>query len=223
VRVAVRELVWDMDGTLLDSGVAVPAAFIAAVRRLGGPAIDADQVVASYGRGTPEVILAHLLGRDLGPLDAEAYYLALGEASVTAFPGVADVIGALRARGRPIVVFTGASSRAAWMLLGQAGLSADVLVGGDQVQYPKPAPDGLELAAARLGVATAELAYIGDSPLDVRAAAAAGCLGAAAAWGDQYDPAEPAACTLAAPPDALTLLNHDPEDFSSYNTTKSSW
>jgi HAD superfamily hydrolase (TIGR01509 family) len=211
VPVTVRELVWDMDGTLLDSGVAVPTAFIAAVRRLGGPVVDADQVVASYARGTPEVILAHLLGRDLAPLDAEAYYLALGEASVTAFAGIAGVMDTLRARGRPVVVFTGASSRAAGMLLRQAGLRADVLIGGDHVQRPKPAPDGLELAARRLGLAAAELAYIGDSPLDVRAAAAAGSLGAAAAWGDQYDPAEPAACTLAAPADALALLGLDRE------------
>lgn len=210
----VRELVWDMDGTLLDSSVAVPAAFIAAVRQLGGPAVGADQVVASYGRGTPEVILAHLLGRDLGPLDAEAYYLALGEARVTAFPGVADVLGTLRARGKPVVVFTGASSRAAEMLLRQAGLGADVLVGGDHVAHPKPAPDGLELAAVRLGVGAAELAYIGDSPLDLRAAAAAGSLGAAAAWGHQYDPAEPANCTLAAPAAALALLDRDREEFS---------
>lgn len=203
---AVRELVWDMDGTLLDSSAAVTGAFIQAVGRLGGPDVNADLVVASYALGTPEVILAHLLGRELGPGDAGAYYEALEATSVRAFPGGADVLAALRARHRAVAVFTGASSRAAGILLSSAGIVADVLVAGDSVKRPKPAGDGLVLAARQLGVTTAELAYIGDSPLDLRAATAAGSLGAAAAWGHQYDPAQPAACTLTAPGQALALL-----------------
>lgn len=47
---ATSELVWDMDGTLLDSTVVVPAAFVAAVRELGGPSVGPEQVVASRGR-----------------------------------------------------------------------------------------------------------------------------------------------------------------------------
>ncbi len=202
----VSELVWDMDGTLLDSTQAVPAAFIAAVRDLGGPSLDATQVVDSYPRGTPEVILAHLLGRDLRPGEAECYYEALEGVSVRPYPGVQDALARLRALGRVVAVFTGASTRAAAMLLRSAGVLPDVLIGGDQVRRPKPAGDGLVLAAGRLSVTAAELAYIGDSPLDLRAAAAAGSLGAAAAWGHQFDPAEPAACTLASPGQAVTLL-----------------
>ncbi|MFE3414895.1 HAD family hydrolase [Streptomyces mirabilis] len=70
---ATLELVWDMDGTLLDSTVMVPAAFVAAVRDLGGPSVGPDQVVASYFLGTPEVILAHLVGRELAPDETEVY------------------------------------------------------------------------------------------------------------------------------------------------------
>ncbi|MFE3414894.1 HAD family hydrolase [Streptomyces mirabilis] len=84
------------------------------------------------------------------------------------------MLDTLRESGRPVAVFTGASSRAAAMLLRAAGLDIDVLIGGDHVQRPKPAGDGLLLAAEQLGVAPAALAYIGDSPLDLRAAATAG-------------------------------------------------
>ena len=200
------QLVWDMDGTLLDSGVAVPASYVAAVRELGGPAVTPAQVIARYGLGTPEVILADLLGRDIEAAEAEAYYGQLAGAEVAPYPGVADVLATLRARGHPVAIFTGASSRAAAMLLTSAGLHADLVIGGDQVRRPKPAGDGLALAASRLSVPPSSLAYIGDAPNDLRAARAVGGLSAAAAWGHQYDPAEPADVTLAAPGAALRLL-----------------
>jgi HAD superfamily hydrolase (TIGR01509 family) len=200
------QIVWDMDGTLLDSSVAVPAAYVSAVRQLGGPELTPAQVVASYTVGHPEVLLAHLLGRDLAAGESEAYYGELSKARVQAYPGVAAVLAALRARGHRIAVFTGASSRAAGMLLAVAGVAVDMLVGGDEVPRPKPAGDGLLLAAQRLGVAPGDLAYIGDAPVDLRAAAAVGGISAAAAWGHQYQPAEAADVTLAAPAEALTLL-----------------
>jgi HAD superfamily hydrolase (TIGR01509 family) len=195
-----------MDGTLLDSGVVVPAAYVAAVRELGGPAVTAAQVVARYWLGTPETILADLLGRDLEAAEAEVYYGELAGSDVAPYPGVADVLAAIRARGHPVAVFTGASSRAAATLLPLAGLHADVVIGGDLVQRPKPAGDGLVLVASLLGVPASSLAYIGDAPNDLRAARAVGALAAAAAWGHQYDPAEAADITLAAPGASLDLL-----------------
>jgi phosphoglycolate phosphatase len=202
-----KALAWDMDGTLLDSAVVVPAAFAAALRRLGRPTATAPEVIAAYPLGPPEVILAHLAGQALTRADMEAYYAELERARVQAYPGVAGVLHALRAAGRPIAIFTGASRRAAETLLAAAGLRADVLVGGDEVPRAKPAPDGLLMVAAVLGIQPRELAYVGDSPGDVRAARAAGSHAAAAAWGHMYDPAEPADSVLAKPGDALALLD----------------
>jgi len=204
--VTVRQLVWDMDGTLLDSSVVVPAAYVAAVRRLGGPELTPGQVVAGYSIGPPEALLAHLLGRKLAAGEPEVYYDELSVVTARACPGVEDALAALRARGHSVAVFTGASSRAATMLLTAAGIAVDVLVGGDEVTRPKPAADGLLLMARRLGIAPGDLAYIGDAPNDLRAASAAGGLSAAAAWGHQYESAEPADITLATPADALALL-----------------
>ena len=177
----VRQLVWDMDGTLLDSSAGVPAAYVAAVRRLGGPPTSPEQVVASYPLGPPEVLLAHLLGRDLAAGESEAYYDELASVAVRPYRGIADVLSALRARGHRLAVFTGASYRAAVMLLTAAGVTADILVGGDEVRRPKPASDGLLLAARRLGIVASAIAYIGDSPHDIGAARAAGSMSVAAA------------------------------------------
>ena len=71
----------------------------------------------------------------------------------------------------------------------------------------QPAGDGLMLVASRLGVPASDLAYVGDAPNDLRAARAVGGVAAAAAWGHQYDPGEPADVTLAAPIAALDLLS----------------
>ncbi|WP_406447696.1 HAD family hydrolase [Streptomyces sp. NBC_00876] len=206
----IKELVWDMDGTLLDTTEVVPAAFVRAVRALGGPAIGAAEVVDAYGRGTPEVILEHFTGRHLEPSETDVYYRELLGVEVAPYPGTAEVFDALRARGRPRVVFTGAGRRAARILLKAAGLEADVVIGGDQVARPKPAPDGILLAAEMLGAGPAELAYVGDSPLDLRAAKAAGSHGAAAAWGHLYDSHEPADSVLPGPLRALGLLAAGP-------------
>jgi len=203
----ISEVVWDMDGTLLDSSTVVPAAFTAALRRCGGPQVSAAQVIAAYPLGTPEVILAHLAGRELTGEDFEEYYRQLAMAVAPAYPGVAEVLDELRSGGHAIAVFTGASYRAAVSLLAAAGITADVLVAGDQVPAPKPAADGLLLAASRLGMEPQRLAYVGDSPVDMGAARAAGSHAAAAAWGHLYDPAEPADSVLATPREALALLD----------------
>jgi HAD superfamily hydrolase (TIGR01509 family) len=205
----VEELVWDLDGTLLDTTAVVPAALARAVRALGGPDVAVDDIVAEYWRGTPEVIMEHLVGRPLTLTETEVYYRELEGAEVLPYPGVVDTFAALRARGRAVAVFTGASSRAAGMLLRSAGLHVDVLIGGDQVSSPKPAPDGILLAAKELGVDPVDVAYVGDSPLDLRAAVAAGSRGAAAAWGHLYDQAERADVVLAGPLQALDLLTVD--------------
>lgn len=199
-------LVWDMDGTLLDSTGVVPEAFVATARELGADDVDHAKVVAAYSLGVPEVMLEHLVGRPLSDAEVGLYYDRLLGSSVTAYTGVLETLGALRERGLPVVVFTGASSRAARTLLASAGITYDVLVGGDHVARPKPAPDGVLEAARRLAVDPADLVYIGDAPTDLQAARSAGARGAAAMWGHLYREDEPADVRLQTPEHALDLV-----------------
>ncbi len=202
----VKELVWDMDGTLLDTTAAVPAAFVRAVRALSGSDLPPSAVVDAYWRGTPEVILEHLVGRPLTPTETDLYYRELEGVEVAPYPEVADTFAALKAQGRALAVFTGASTRAAAMLLNAADLPVDLLIGGDKVARSKPAPDGVLLAAKELGIEPENVAYIGDAPLDLRAARSAGSRSVAAAWGHQYDHAEPADVVLTSAAHALDLI-----------------
>jgi HAD superfamily hydrolase (TIGR01509 family) len=202
----VDNVVWDMDGTLVDSSRVVPDAFIRAVAALHGPVTTADEVVTAYWRGTPEVILPFLVGRELAQAEYDLYYQHLQGAAVAAYPGVLTTLAALQTKGLPIAVFTGASTRSAQILLAAAGINADVIIGGDQIERPKPAADGMLLAAQRLDTRPDRLVLIGDSPLDLQAAKAAGSVSASAAWGHLYDPTQPADVTLSTPEQTLALF-----------------
>ncbi|NES27328.1 HAD-IA family hydrolase [Micromonospora terminaliae] len=205
----VAGIVFDMDGTLIESHEVVPAAYRAAVRAGGGPERTDAEVIAAYSLGSPADLLTHLLGRPATGADLDTYHAELAALAerVTVYPGVTEVLAEVAARV-PVGLFTGASHRAAEILLDRVGLLGRfrVVLGDDQVARPKPAPDGVELACRRLGVAPGRAAYVGDSPLDLRAARDSGAVAVAAAWGHQYDPAEAADVSVTRPGDLLALL-----------------
>jgi HAD superfamily hydrolase (TIGR01509 family) len=200
-------IVWDMDGTLLDTTQVVPDAFVEAIADLRGPDVDRGDVVAAYSLGVPEAILEHFLRRSLHSGEEETYYRRLAQVRVSPYEGIADVLGALRSTGHPVTVFTGASSRAARSLLSAAGLEVDILVCGDDIARPKPAPDGLLEAARRLGTRPDRIFYLGDAPTDLLSAEAADAHGVAVAWGHLYRADAAAEHTLQRPADALALLH----------------
>ncbi|MFF4808412.1 HAD family hydrolase [Micromonospora chersina] len=205
----VAGIVFDMDGTLIETHEVVPAAYRAAVLAGGGPERTDAEVIAGYSLGAPVDLLTHLLGRRATEADLAAYHghLAALAERVTVYPGVAEVLAEVAARV-PVGLFTGASHRAAEILLDRVGLLGrfGVVLGGDQVPRPKPAPDGVELACRRLGVPAGRAAYVGDSPLDLRASRDSGAVAVAAAWGHQYDPTEAADLSATRPGDLLALL-----------------
>jgi HAD superfamily hydrolase (TIGR01509 family) len=202
-------VIWDMDGTLVETATVVPDAFIETVRRLGGEPPDRDGVVALYSVGKPHEMIGAMLGREGAPEDADEYHavLASGGGEVSVHEGIREVLELLRERGVPLAVFTGNSAEAASILLEATGLRGyfDVVIGGDQVERAKPAPDGVLAAAEALGLEGRRCLYVGDSPLDVGAAQAAGAVPVAAGWGHLYD-ASLGLATAATPAEVLGFL-----------------
>ena len=189
----VAGLVWDMDGTLIDSAEVVPDAFIATTTAFGGTASTRAEVVAVYSLGPPATMLTRMLGRPATPADVQHYHDELAQRAdgVRVYPGIKDTLVALQER-LPMAVFTGASTRAAAILLGAAGIAHHfaVVVGGDQVPAPKPDPGGIHLACRQLGLPAADCAYLGDAPTDLEAAQRSGALPLAAGWGHLHRPPE---------------------------------
>jgi HAD superfamily hydrolase (TIGR01509 family) len=206
---ALRAIVWDMDGTLIDSTTAVTDAYIAAITRMGGPSLTREAIVAAYSLGPPAVMLAHLLGRASTEADVEEYLACLraGAAAALPYPGIEATLERLRARVQ-LGVFTGANRAGAMILLEAAGLAGhfSVVVGGDEVEHQKPAPDGILLACKALAVEPASTAYVGDSPNDLEAARSSGARAFAAGWGHLYNPASPADLVLDRPEELLEMV-----------------
>lgn len=205
----IKAVLFDMDGTLLDSANTVPAAYAAAIRELGGGDHSAEEVIAHYAAGPAHALMAAMLGRETTDDDVERFHLHLASRldGTRTYPGIREAIQGLVAAGLLTGVFTGATRRAAEMQLGHAGLLElfHVLVGSDEIGAVKPSPEGILGACSRLGIPAAAAAYVGDAANDLLCARAAGAVAVAAGWGHLFDPSVEADVALAEPRDLLQL------------------
>lgn len=186
--VALHAVLFDLDGTLLDTADAITAALNQALaeRRLGQ--LRAAQVRAMIGRGGP-ILIAHAVAR-LGIAMDEADQAALlqryflhyerieagAEDSSRIYPGVSACLEALHRLGLRLAVVTNKQQQFAIGLLERLGLSQwiQVVIGGDSCERRKPDPQPLQLACALMRVQSARALMVGDSINDVLAARAAG-------------------------------------------------
>jgi HAD superfamily hydrolase (TIGR01509 family) len=207
--VLARGVVFDMDGTLIESTICVVGAYQAVAAAAGVLVPSEAAVVAAYPLGPPRVILTHLLGREATTDDEVTYLDALRDRchSLRVYEGIAETLTQLSGRRR-LAVFTGANAAAAQLLLAEVGLLSifDAVVGGDEVARPKPHPKGILLALQRLGLTPGAAAYVGDSPVDMGAARAARTTSISAAWGHLYDPTCESDYVAKSPEDLLTLM-----------------
>ncbi len=190
----IRGVAFDLDGTLIDSAPDIQHALNAALKKAGLERFDLDLVRSWIGDG-PDMLIGRALAHiGLEEADHElrvrlrrwfdvatlAAPLSLG----SVYPGIVALVEALSGR-LPMVVVTNKPTPLARAVLEAAGLLAfvEAVHGGDMPAQRKPAPDLLLAAAQRLGLHAPELLMVGDSPLDLRAAQAAHCPAALAAWG----------------------------------------
>jgi pyrophosphatase PpaX len=180
-------VLFDLDGTLIDSGPMIVASMKHAAKSVLGRDIPEKVLSAAVG-GPGLVAQMQALAPDRVD-DLVAAYREHNEPlhdELEAFWEVIDVLPRLRAEGRRLGIVT-AKRRAtvglAFARLPDLEASFEVVVTSDDTERHKPSPDPILAAVERLGVAPADAAYVGDSPFDVRAAKAAGVYAVAVAWG----------------------------------------
>jgi HAD superfamily hydrolase (TIGR01509 family) len=187
-----RAVVFDQDGTLLDTFVPALHAYAVAA----GREITMAELEPVAHLGAARNLLSALLGHEASDADDDRFHAALADAllGTEPYPGVVDTLVRLRGNGLRTGVATNSDARSAAIVLGAHGLAGhlDTVVTVDQVAGPKPNPESILLAVEQLGVRPDEVVFVGDAPADMLAARAAGVLAAAAGWGHQAATIDPA-------------------------------
>jgi beta-phosphoglucomutase-like phosphatase (HAD superfamily) len=177
-------VLWDMDGTLVDTEPHWIAAETALLGRYGA-AWSHEQALQLVGSALPEsgrVLAEHLEASTGVRLDPAAVVEELLEAVVAQVsaavvwrPGALALLRSLTAAGVPCALVTMSYRNLAETVAGMVPGAFAVVVSGDQVARGKPAPDPYLRAAQLLGVDPARCVAIEDSPTGVASGEAAGC------------------------------------------------
>ena len=183
----VRAVLFDLDGTLIDTLPDLHAAACAMLRDLGRPEVSPEATRAYVGKGIKNLVRRLLADSLRAAGDGEPppqalesfrrHYARENGRNARVYPGVIDGLQALKAMGLPLGIVTNKADAFILPLLTQTGLAGyfDVLVGGDLLPRIKPDPMPLVWACGRLGVSPAQTLFVGDSVNDALAARAATC------------------------------------------------
>jgi 2-phosphoglycolate phosphatase len=188
---ALRGVLFDLDGTLIDSAPDLAGAANRLRADEGLPPLPLETLRPMVGSGARGMV-----GIAFGVAPGEPRFEALRDAFLLhyehgllqltrPFDGVEPLLCALEAAGVPWGIVTNKAERFALPIVEGLGLArrAAAVVCGDTTPHAKPHPEPLLAAARAMGLAPGQVAYVGDDLRDAQAAAAAGMPMVAATWG----------------------------------------
>lgn len=185
----IRALVFDLDGTLIDSKQDLVLSVNATLRAIGREELPHDLVASFVGSGAP-VLIGKALGGSADPEELQRalkYFLAHYEQhkldNTRAYDGVREAL--VRLDGRPMAVLTNKPANISIRILEGLGLAPffKVIYGGNSFATKKPDPLGANTVLGDLQVAAHEAVMVGDSEVDVQTARNAGMISAIVNFG----------------------------------------
>jgi pyrophosphatase PpaX len=184
---------FDLDGTLIDSGAIILASMRHATRTVLNREIEDEILMASVG-GAGLTEQMRLLDESRVDELVRVYreHNEPLHSTLEACPGILDVLPMLREQGRRLGIVTAkrqATVKLAFAALPELEPLFDVVVGSEDTERHKPDPAPILHALDLLGAEPGDAAYVGDSPFDVRAAKAAGAHAVAVTWGGIHEEA----------------------------------
>ena len=193
---SLRAIIFDIDGTLVDSNESHVEAWQAAFAAHGHD-VSRDRIREEIGKGGDKLVPSILgeavekrEGEALRERQSEEFLGIAGRRQLAAFPRAREIFDTLEARGIRSALATSSSREHLEALGRSAGIDltslGEVLVNADDIEETKPAPDLIEAAVKKLGLDPAECVMIGDTPYDAEASVRAGvaCIGVTSGGND---------------------------------------
>ena len=184
-----RALIFDLDGTLIDSKLDLIHSVNAMLRELKRPQLASETISGYIGHGAPQ-----LVARALGGAGTEeelkgalqfflGYYEEHKMDNTCAYPGVAETL--VQLSHMPMGVLTNKPARISVRILNSLGLGNyfRAIYGGNSFEAKKPDPFGANQILREFGIAAREALLVGDSEVDVQTARNAGTQAAAVNYG----------------------------------------
>jgi pyrophosphatase PpaX len=197
---AIRTVLFDLDGTLIDSIELILASYRHTLAAHGRPQVPDEEWMR--GVGTP--LRVQLAKWADSPEELQAlvatyrdFNLANHDQMIRPYPGIAELMRGVRSAGLRTGVVTSKNREGTRRGLGLFGLEQfiEILVCADDVQRPKPHPEPVERAVRQLDADPASTIFVGDSIHDLHSGRGAGVLTGAVLWGpfrrEELEPAGP--------------------------------
>ena len=198
-------LIFDLDGTLVDSKLDLAQAVNATRSHMGMSPLDNERVYSYVGNGAPVLIRRAMGAQATEPEVQEAleffleYYREHYLDYTTLYPGVREALDRLRAAGKRMAVLTNKPVRISRAILEGLGVAGHFfqIYGGNSFDLKKPDPVGVSALMKETGIPADRCLMIGDSSVDIQTARNAGVASCGVTYGFQPE-------TLADPaPDRL--------------------
>lgn len=181
-----KAVLFDLDGTLIDTEAMILASFKHATATVLGRDIPNRELLAMVGMplDAQMELIDPARAQELAVTYREHNHRVHDEL-IQGFPGVCETLKELLGQGYRLAVVTSKRHELALRGLSCFGLEGcfEFVLGADDTAQHKPKPGPLLDAAARMGLPPCACVYVGDSPYDMQAARAAGTVAVAALWG----------------------------------------
>jgi 2-phosphoglycolate phosphatase len=174
----VRGVIFDLDGTLIDSYQAIYLSFYYTYSEMGLPPLSFKQVEKAVGRGLSHTF-RELLGEERVPLALSLFrkrYEEVFRTHTHLLPDVRQVVESLQDQGIQLAVATNKLGRFSRAILEHFGIAERfaVILGDGDVSQNKPDPEMLYLALEKMGVGKEKAIFVGDSVIDIQTGKNAG-------------------------------------------------
>jgi phosphoglycolate phosphatase len=187
----VRALIFDLDGTLIDSKRDLILSVNAMLEEMGRKELAEETISGYIGHGAPQLVARALAGSATEEEMKHAlqfflgYYEEYKMDNTCAYPGVADALAQLGRKDVPMAVLTNKPRRISVRILDALGLAGQfrAIYGGNSFETKKPDPLGANKILSELRAAPRSAMVIGDSEVDVQTARNAGTMAAAVNYG----------------------------------------